>query len=227
MPLRKKNFRRKTGKRARKFPHRLVTEPANPIITTAVDTALTIMNKTNGKPHKFKRSLLDQVLTQPTGTGQQSYSSAFSYNITSFPSSTEFTNLFSSYKITDLIMTIRMVDSPAPGTAFPILYIWKNYSLAAAGFSKNAMSQIANIHRYQFSEDHRTFSLRIKPYVAETVQGTQYGQMPGSKLWIDSSYLSAAYYGFGMFIDNWVGSGTETVEIAYDVEAYIQCRELL
>jgi len=190
------------------------------------DSALTVLNKLKPRVYTFKRALMDNQITQPAPAGSNYMSGELHYTLASFPGTSEMTALFSKYKITQFEITWRLVNAPPNGKLFPTIYCWKNDDSQTTSFSMNQVSQIANVKMYTLSDEHRSFTMKIRPYIIGSTYNSGFDHINGNEKWIDCDYTAVVYYSFGFAIDDIAGTADYPVQIEYDLSAIIKCKSL-
>lgn len=212
----KKYYRKKKQQKIKRKLKR-----SNGITSTNNTQGFRIMNALSTKIMTFKRTTLSLSIGQPTTLGNVSGTIVF--RLSDLPSVTEFTSLFNKFRLKAVKITYRLQDNPIDGSYQPTIYSWKNYNIALAGaILPQQLQQLPNVHVLQTSEDARTLTHTIKPYlVLSTFNG---GFIQSTQKWVDMNYASTAqYYGIAYLIENMVGSGDQSIRLTYDLEYTIEC----
>jgi len=189
---------------------------------------LQLMNS-NIRIHRYTRSLLDNVITQPAGSGVGTTSGVFNIRLQDIPSYTDFTNLYGSYKIRKLKFTFRLIDAPFSDGTFPCIYAWKNTDPVATTFTGPLLNQRSNVRKYQTSLDNRMFEFSMYPYIQDTANSTSVTNRPLTGVYLDTNALAVPHYGLGYFIDNFAQAGNTnsgSIVIQYDVQVFLSFKSV-
>lgn len=187
--------------------------------------------------HKFTRALLGQTSAATGGFGVGSGSGTgitvgnpaqvITFDITKLPNYTEFSSLFSQYRITKVTMIARYITSPTTATdPEPTLYIFKNhlYALTSGTITAAYIDQLDKVKVLNCSSDNNTISMSVKPWTAGymTTTGTanpyhQYDQ------WMDFGYPTVYYFCFGVLCRNYASGA----QIEFDYTVDFECKTLM
>lgn len=210
----KKRYAKKTYKRFKKFTRKPFgnTNPSN-------DTSLVILNKSRRQIIKVSRTWSNALLQQ-AGSGSYNDYKLLSVTLADLPNYTEFSSLFSKYRITQLDLTIRATDINNDEDLQPVAYVWRNYNSALSVVTSTVVNQIPNVYTKQLSSDNRVLNLSMKPYVLGTVFSGGYEHAYDK--WIDIAYVSVPYYGFGMFFEALTQASAGLQNIDYDLVCHVE-----
>lgn len=218
----KRRYKRVKGKLRRQKAIVLSSRANTAVLPQA---GLQLINK-NVRIHRFSRSLLDNVITQPVSTG--SASGVASINLSQLPNYTEFTALYSLYRIKKLKFTFRVPMMPTSSELNPTIYAWKNQEPYATTFTGPSLNQRSNIRKYQTSPDNRMFEFSIYPYTIDTtVASTSSQNEMKYNRWFSTDAYSIPYFGLAYFIDNLLGTVTGVpITIQYDMEVHVEFKSV-
>lgn len=220
---------KKTQKRLKKYYKRKTRKYTGMITRPKYDNALTICNTVRQRPMKFKRSILNLSIPQPTSGGPNYYPGRVAVQFNQIPGYTELTGVFAEYRITKVGATIRMTDALTAGLQQPTIYMWKDKlpSDLPSSWTISQVGQFGNLRKYTMSDEHRQVSLVVKPYLLENVLvsgtgGTVYNY--GYNRWIPTGYPSASYYAIGYAVENFVDTSVGAINLELDIEVEFECR---
>lgn len=211
----KKNVR----KTVRKNRGRKNTNSSKALVSAV--TGVSIIKRINSV-YKFKRGLMNALsITNPSATSDRT--GLVTFSLAQLSGYTDFTALFNQYKIPKLKITFRMTDTPTDGDPYPCLFVWKNNNdaLIAGNINASYCDQVNNVHRIQFSSDHREISVNINPYILGSVYSGGYQHLPASKQWLDINSSGITHYGYAYLIPSFVGGVSTYCTITADLEAEV------
>lgn len=224
MALNKKTIKKSTYKR-KKYVRKVKKAS---LMTAALP--LQILNNSKPKIIRLRRSILSNQIVQTSGTGVVTTSGVSMVRLADFPSLTDFTNLFSYYRINKLKVCWRVANCPADATIFPTIYSWKNMNPSAITFTGPQLNQIQRVHKYQTSSDDRGFTHSFIPYNLDVVyNGTNSANQIQYNAWQSMNDTAVQYFGLAYFIENFGQSGNATgdIQIFYDIEADISFKMIV
>lgn len=202
------------------------------------------------KIYKFKRSVINAtsllqllststwnyspIITYPSSGYNSSYA-IYGFSFSDIPSYTDFTKLFQRVRLRKVKLTFRAPDLTTSGNPLPTATVGKYTSnVYPAVFTPNTLGQLANITEYQFSQEHRQFSVSLYPMLMQFVQvasstasTVNLGAFGKNNIWLDANDITGTtnpvYTGLMASWQN-IGSNAAT-EIVVDVQYSIECKD--
>jgi len=221
----KKTYKKakKTYKRAKKYAAKntkILRQIANPYVT--------VMN-TDSKVRKFKRTIIgfDHI---KNGAVDADLRGVYTLSLDQLSSYTEFTNLFSKYRIEKVKFMFTALDLSSPGSLNQPLYVWKNNQsgLIPAGIGSTLVNQTPNVFKVAFSEDNKTFEKSVYPYWVTNAYSGGYAQMDAKhSSYIDCAYPQVSHYTIAYLMPAVTGNALLTyLDIQVDVEITLAFKDL-
>jgi len=162
------------------------------------------------KPYTFERTYTVGTITPSTTIDQ---AGAISFTLNSLPDSSEFTNLFDQYRITQAV--VKFVPTSQVSTSSPLLTVL-DYDDAV---TPTLVTQLYEYSTLYVSESSSYVERALKPQMAVAAYSgafTSFGSM--SDMWIDVASPNVVYYGVKWF--NLAQTGNNT-SINWDILATI------
>lgn len=215
----KKTYAKRAPKRNYKKTYKKKYTPSYVPKNQLVNT--TIMNRAGPQVMRFTRTA-QYVFTQQSGSAYYNDFKMLTFQLDALPSYTEFTSMFSKYRISKIDLRLSMVDTVGDTTAQPICYMWRNYNIALSAPTLSKITQLPNVKQTQLSNENRVVTISMVPYNIVNIFSGAYKQSYNE--WIDLAYPSVSYYGIGIFIENLSQQSIGTQQINYDVTYHVECK---
>lgn len=211
----------KTMKKTKRPMRRRFRRRAKPFaaLNPNVDKGLVILNKQPKQIVKFSRTIQGEF-TQQTGSSVYNDFQNITVQLDDVPNYTEFTSLFSRYRITKLQVTIRMVDDVGANSLQPTCYLWRNYNSALTTPTLLTLTQTPNVYTKVLSNEDRSISIEMKPYILGNAFSGGFSHLYDK--WIDINYDDVSYYGVIAFMENLSQQSLGIQTITYDIVAHIE-----
>jgi len=153
-----------------------------------------------------------------------------SFALSSVSGSTEFTNLYDSYRM-DMVEVIWELDFLQTGATanqcYPTIIAWPDYDDATAPSTLAAATEIAQSERFQMSPLHVQFKRSIKPKVAlELYDGAAPAAAGSSRagVWVDCATPGIPHYGVKYWIKNYNSTTVANCSINLSLRLFMSLR---
>lgn len=174
-------------------------------------------------------------LPQPVNTSRTNVGTALiGYLLNDVANASEFSTLFSRYRIKKIDVTFNMYDTLTNSDVQPDMYVFKvsDPGLIQSALNLALVDQVANVTKIQFSAEHRSFTKSFYPYTLNSAGGAtatglsniEYGR------WFDLQRVGTAtepiYYGLGVVVTSFSGSTNGVVAFSMDTVYHIECADV-
>lgn len=175
--------------------------------------------------HYFKRFCSDTQFAYLPGTISGSLGVGYAYNFNFLPASTEFTNLFDSYKITCVVHRFTLCTDPGQqsiGASFgmPRMTYTIDQDDAATPLTLDSVREHGRA-RTKWLRPGQTTSIVIRPSVNTSADGYATAS-PKRSPWIDFAHVNIPHHGLKVFFDN---HNNSNMVIKQEVLYYFACRD--